>query len=131
VQYEHVLAVTDGSPEADRAVKAASRLAGQHGARLTLAAVVELGRENHHCGIGTTIWNEVLRDAAQADLDRARRMVEMPAGQEILVRPGARGSRRRRPCTRLRRDRGSGTASRDGEVAAPRPHVQAPLTLTV
>jgi nucleotide-binding universal stress UspA family protein len=84
VTYEHVLAVVDGSREAERAIEAASLLAGHHGARLTLAAVIELERQNHHCGIGTTTWNEVLRDAARADLDRAGRMVEAPADQEIL-----------------------------------------------
>ncbi len=82
--YEHVLAVTDGSREADRAVETASELAREHRARLTLAAVVELERPWRHCASWSNSWNEVLRDAARADLRRAWRRVEVPADLEIL-----------------------------------------------
>jgi hypothetical protein len=84
VSYEHVLAVTDGSREADRAVVAASELAFEHRARLTVAAIVELEPAGRHCGPGPSVWNEVLRDAARADLDRAERLVGVPADYEIL-----------------------------------------------
>lgn len=82
--YEHVLAVTDGSAQADRAVEAASLLARDHRARLTLAAVVELEHPGRHCAFGSGSWNEVLRDAARADLRRARGLVDVPVEFEIL-----------------------------------------------
>ena len=82
--YEHVLAVTDGSREAERAVTAASALAGEHRARLTVAAVVELEHPGRHCAYGTSSWNEVLRDAARADLRRARSLIDVPAELEIF-----------------------------------------------
>jgi len=82
--YEHVLAVTDGSPEAERAVEAASALARAHRARLTVAAVVELERPGRHCAYGSSEWNEVLRDAARADLSRAWGLIQVPAEFEIF-----------------------------------------------
>ena len=84
MSFEHVLALTDGTPQAERAVGAASALALEHRARLTVAAVVELERAPHHCGIYTAVWNDVLRDAARADLDRALRIVELEADYEIF-----------------------------------------------
>jgi len=84
VVYEHVLAVVDGSQEADRAVEAASAVAREHRARLTVAAVVELEHPGRHCAYGSSSWNEVLRDAARRDLDRAWRLVDIPAELEIL-----------------------------------------------
>jgi nucleotide-binding universal stress UspA family protein len=82
--YEHVLAVVDGSQEADRAVEAASALAREHHARLTVAAVVELEHLGRHCAYGSTSWNEVLREAAERDLDRAWRLAEMPVERQIF-----------------------------------------------
>jgi nucleotide-binding universal stress UspA family protein len=82
--YQHVLAVVDGSHEADRAVEAASALAHEHRARLTVAAVVELEHPGRHCAYGSSSWNDVLREAAQRDLDRAARLADMPARFEIL-----------------------------------------------
>jgi nucleotide-binding universal stress UspA family protein len=82
--YEHVLAVTDGSREADHAVAAASNLAVEHRARLTIAAVVELEPPGRQCGPAPGVWNDVLRDAARADLDRAQRLINVPADLEIL-----------------------------------------------
>jgi nucleotide-binding universal stress UspA family protein len=84
VSYEHLLAVTDGSREAARAVQTASDLALEHRARLTVAAVVELEPAGRHCGPGPSVWNDVLRDAARADLDRAGRLVRVPADYKIL-----------------------------------------------
>jgi nucleotide-binding universal stress UspA family protein len=84
VAYEHVLAVTDGSRESHRAVEAAAQLARDHRARLTVVAVVELeppGRQS--AGVCST-WNEVLRDAARADLERASTLVDVPAKLEIF-----------------------------------------------
>ena len=85
--YEHVLALTDGSHEADRAVEAAAELARGHRARLTLAAVVEVEHPGRHCAYGSGSWNQVLRDAAQADLDRAWRLIDVPAELEIFYGP--------------------------------------------
>ncbi len=84
MSYEHVLAVTDGSRAADRAVEVGSDLASDHRARLTVAAVVELERAGHHCGPGPSVWNDVLRDAARSDLEHARRLVRVTADYEIL-----------------------------------------------
>jgi nucleotide-binding universal stress UspA family protein len=84
VAYVHVLAVTDGSRDADRAVEIACDLASEHRARLTVAAVVELEHAGHHCGFGPSVWNDVLRDAARSDLEHAKRLVRVPAGYEIL-----------------------------------------------
>jgi nucleotide-binding universal stress UspA family protein len=82
--YEHVLAVTDGSREAERAVEAASALAREHRARLTVAAVVDLEHPGRHCAYGSSSWNEVLCDAARADLRRASGLAEVPAELEIF-----------------------------------------------
>jgi nucleotide-binding universal stress UspA family protein len=84
VSFEHVLAVTDGSREADRAVEVACDLAFDHRARLTVAAVVELEPPGRHCGPGPGVWNDVLRDSARSDLDRAERLATIPADYEIL-----------------------------------------------
>ena len=78
------MAVTDGGRDADRVVAAASELAFENRARLTIATVVELEPPSLRCGLGTGIWNDVLRDAAHSDLDRARRVVGVPAHYEIL-----------------------------------------------
>ena len=95
--YEHVLAVTDGSREADRAVATAAELARDHRAKLTVAAVVELEHPGRHCAFGSSSWNEVLRDAARADLEHALALVDVPARREILygkqVEAVARGAR--------------------------------------
>jgi nucleotide-binding universal stress UspA family protein len=82
--YEHVLAVTDGSREADRAVEAASELAFEHRARLTVATAVELEPPGLRCGPAPGVWNDVLRDAAKADLDRAGQLVRVPADYQIF-----------------------------------------------
>lgn len=85
VAYQHVLVVYDGSPEAADALTAASALAARDRALLTVAAVVELEGPSIGCSIGASTWNEVLRDAAQADLDRAARLVDVPSRFEILA----------------------------------------------
>jgi nucleotide-binding universal stress UspA family protein len=82
--YDHVLAVTDGSRESERAVAVASALAHEHHARLTVAAVVELEHPGRHCAYGSTSWNEVLCDAARADLERAGGLIDVPAKLEIF-----------------------------------------------
>jgi nucleotide-binding universal stress UspA family protein len=51
---------------------------------LTVAAVVELEGRSIGCSIGASTWNEVLKDAAHADLRRAAGLVDMPARFEIL-----------------------------------------------
>jgi nucleotide-binding universal stress UspA family protein len=84
VAYQHLLVVCDGTAEGDDAVIAASRLALHDHARLTVVAVAELERPTAGCGIWTTTWNDVLRDAAADDLNRARGVVESPAHFELL-----------------------------------------------
>jgi nucleotide-binding universal stress UspA family protein len=85
--YRHLLVVCDGSSEADEAVRAASELAMRDHARLTIAAVVELGTPGRGCGAETITWNNVLRDAAAADLERAAKVVDSPAHFTVLTGP--------------------------------------------
>jgi nucleotide-binding universal stress UspA family protein len=82
--YRSMLVYCDGTPESDEAVLAASEIARRDHARLTLAAVAQLERPRLGCGIRTETWNEVLRDAAGADLDRADRLLDSPAHSTIL-----------------------------------------------
>ena len=74
--YRSLLVYCDGSPEADEAVIAAAELARRDHARLTVAAVAELERPSIRCGMRTNTWNDVLRDAATADLERAARLLD-------------------------------------------------------
>ena len=82
--YQHLLVVCDGSASGDEAVREASRLAARDHARLTVVAVAEIERSPRGCVCGTSTWNDVLRDAAAADLERARRVVESPAHFAVL-----------------------------------------------
>jgi nucleotide-binding universal stress UspA family protein len=82
--YTHLLVVCDGSPQADEAVVAASKLARRDHAQLTVAAVAELERPSRGCGLRTDVWNDVLRDAASDDLARAAKVVESPARFTLL-----------------------------------------------
>lgn len=120
LSYEHVLVVCDGSVISDDAVRSASRLAARDHARLTVVAVAETERPSRRCIVGTSTWNDVLRDAATADLERARNVVESPAHFAVLcgersraVRDAARElgcdaimlpRQRRTPARILRRD---------------------------
>jgi nucleotide-binding universal stress UspA family protein len=88
--YAHVLVVCDGSSEADEAVRAASELAIRDRARLTVAAVVELEPPGRGCQVGAGTWNDVMRDAASADLDRARKVIGAPAQFTVLCGPRGR-----------------------------------------
>jgi nucleotide-binding universal stress UspA family protein len=90
--YRHLLVICDGSSEADDAVRAASELARRDRAKLTVAAVVELERPGRSCVPGTSTWNEVLRDAARADLDRAARILDSPAAFTVLYGEAARAA---------------------------------------
>jgi nucleotide-binding universal stress UspA family protein len=82
--YRHVLVMCDGSSEADEAVRAASEIALADRAQLTVAAVVELERPGRGCGAWSSTWNDVLRDAAAADLARAAKLVDSPAHFTVL-----------------------------------------------
>lgn len=83
--YRHLLVLCDGSAEADEAVRAASELALRDRALLTVASVVELERPGRGCQLGSDTWNDVLRDAAWAELERARAVVQSPARFTILA----------------------------------------------
>jgi nucleotide-binding universal stress UspA family protein len=87
--YRNLLVLCDASAESDEAVVAASELARRDRAQLTIAAVAELEAPSRRCGFGTHEWNEVLRDAASADLDRAAKLVDSPAHFTVLCgKPG-------------------------------------------
>jgi nucleotide-binding universal stress UspA family protein len=88
--YTHVLVMCDGSADSDVAVQSASQLANRDNARLTVVAVAETERPARSCIVGTSTWNDVLRDAAAADLERARRVVESPAAFAVLCGRPAR-----------------------------------------
>lgn len=82
--YAHLLVLCDGSADSDVAVRLASRLAMRDHAQLTVVAVAETERLRRGCIVGTDAWNAALRDAASADLERARRVVESPARFVVL-----------------------------------------------
>jgi nucleotide-binding universal stress UspA family protein len=84
MSFAHVLVLYDGSAEAGVALSAAAALASRDRALLTVAAVVELEGGAIGCSIGASTWNEVLRDAAHADLRRAAALLDMPACFEVL-----------------------------------------------
>jgi len=87
--YRHVLVVCDGSSEGYDAVRAASELAARDCARLTVAAIAELEGPSRGCVYGRSTWNDVLLDAAAADLERARSLVQSPAQFTVLAGPMA------------------------------------------
>jgi nucleotide-binding universal stress UspA family protein len=82
--YRSLLVYCDGTPESDEAVLAASEMARRDRARLMLVAVAQLERPRLGCGIRTGTWNDVLRDAACADLERAVRLLDCPAHSTVL-----------------------------------------------
>ena len=88
--YRHVLVVCDGSAEGDKAVRAASELALRDHATLTVAAVAELEHPGRCSAFGAGAWNDVLIEAADADLDRARGVVAGPARFTVLTGPMGR-----------------------------------------
>ncbi len=79
-----MLAIVDGTRGGDRAAEVASDIAVEHRAQMTVATVIEPEPPGRHCGPGPSSWNSVLRDAARADLARAKRLVRTPASYEIL-----------------------------------------------
>ena len=85
--YRHVLVVCDGSSEGYDAVRAASELAVRDRATLTVAAVAELDHPGRCSSFGVGGWNDTLIEAADEDLDRARRLVDGPASFTVLTGP--------------------------------------------
>jgi nucleotide-binding universal stress UspA family protein len=93
MSYRHVLVAYDGTPEADAAVLAAAALARRDGSRLTVAAVVDLERPSRRITrlpMNTSVWNDVLLDEARADLERAERLLDVPAERTVLFGSQAR-----------------------------------------
>jgi nucleotide-binding universal stress UspA family protein len=87
VAYRHILVDYDGTPEGDAALLAARELAGRDGARLTVVTVVPLERPIRRITrfpMLTGVWNDVLLDRARADLERAERLLDMPAERTFL-----------------------------------------------
>jgi nucleotide-binding universal stress UspA family protein len=88
IPYRHLLVAYDGTSEGEEAVVAAGLLAERDGARLTIAAVVELERSPRwvtRWSRGTGVWNDVLLDRARADLEHAARLASPPAELTVLV----------------------------------------------
>ena len=80
--YQHILVSYDGTSEGDAVLLAASKVARRDGARLTIVTVVALERPIRRLTrlpMLTSVWNDVLLDRARADLDRADRLLDMPA----------------------------------------------------
>jgi nucleotide-binding universal stress UspA family protein len=87
VAYQHILVAYDGTSEGDAALLAASKLATRDRARLTIVTVVVLERPTRRVtrlAMLTSVWNDVLLDRARADLERAERLLEMPAERTVL-----------------------------------------------
>jgi nucleotide-binding universal stress UspA family protein len=87
VAYQHILVAYEGTPEGDAALLEASRLATRHGARLTVVTVVALERPIRRITrlpMLTSVWNDVLLDRARADLERAGRLLDLPAERTVL-----------------------------------------------
>ena len=85
--YQHILVAYDGTTEGDAALLAASRLAARDGARLTIVTVVALERPIRRITrlpMLTSVWNDVLLDRARADLERADRLLDVPAERTVL-----------------------------------------------
>ena len=90
VAYEHILVAYDGTSEGDAALLTASKLAARDGARLTIVTVVALERTVRgvrRLPMLTSVWNDVLLDRARADLERAERLLDMPAERTVLFGP--------------------------------------------
>lgn len=81
-----ILAATDGSDHALRAVEAAASLAGAAGARLVVTTVVYVPRL-YRADLGPGI-TEGIRDAARKALDDARRAVGDVGGVSYLLAEG-------------------------------------------
>jgi nucleotide-binding universal stress UspA family protein len=93
VAYQHILVAYDGTTEGDAALLAAGSLAKREGARLTIVTVVALERPIRRLTrlpMGTSVWNDVLLDRARADLERAARLVDVPAERTVLFGSGAK-----------------------------------------
>ena len=93
VAYEHILVAYDGTSEGDAALLTASKLAARDGARLTIVTVVALERTVRgvrRLPMLTSVWNDVLLDRARADLERAERLLDMPAERTVLFGPQAK-----------------------------------------
>jgi nucleotide-binding universal stress UspA family protein len=87
VAYRHILVAYEGTSEGDAAVLTAGKLAMRDGARLTIVTVVALERTMRRVTrlpMLTSVWNDVLLDRARADLERADRLLDMPAERTIL-----------------------------------------------
>ena len=85
--YQHILVAYDGTSKGDEALRTAAELAMRDGARLTIVAVVALERTSRRVTrlpMLTGVWNDVLLDRARADLDRADRLLDMPADRTVL-----------------------------------------------
>jgi nucleotide-binding universal stress UspA family protein len=135
--YRHVLVVCDGSSEGYEAVRAASELAVRDHAALTVAAVADLEHPGRCSSFGAGAWNDVLIEAADADLDRARAVVEGPAQFTVLtgeMAPALADAKRQLGCDLivlprpgrglgriLRRDHSKAVARRTGCPVLPLP----------
>jgi nucleotide-binding universal stress UspA family protein len=90
VAYQHILVAYDGTPAGDSALRAASKLATRDGARLTIVTVVTLERPIRRVTrlpMLTSLWNDVLLDRTRADLERADRLLDVPAERTVLFGP--------------------------------------------
>lgn len=83
----------DGTSEGDEAIVAADLMAHRDRTRLTIVVVVVLEQPLRwvtRWPRGTAVWNDVLLDAARADLVRAAHLVQAPAELTVLFGPSHR-----------------------------------------
>ena len=93
MDYGHLLVAYEGSSRGDETVRAADAMARRSGTRLTVVVVVALERPTRwvtRFPRQTAVWNDVLLDAARADLERAARSLEVPAELTVLFGSTAR-----------------------------------------
>jgi hypothetical protein len=82
----HTLAVYGSSRRGDAALRKISRVARGRGDRLTIVSVAyqEAGIARR-CGLHSSVWNEICRELAQDDLEKAFAAVDRDEGVELAV----------------------------------------------
>jgi nucleotide-binding universal stress UspA family protein len=81
----HVLCHVDGTPESDAALLAAIELAQSERARLTIATCAPVQRRGCNCGFPVSKWNEIVRESAASDLERAAELVARIGGEATMM----------------------------------------------
>ena len=84
----HVMAVFDGSREAERVLVDAAHEARDHDAPLSVVVLAAVERPARCCNLQTTAWNRELRRLAEEDRARATVLVPDDIPVDVRVREG-------------------------------------------